>query len=233
MIYKDEELTHEDRLMHYGIMGMKWGHKNGPPYPLSAGDHSASEKKAGWRQSLKSSRAEKKLKKKKAKALEKARIARQKKAAEKKAREEFLKNKDTVLARGRAGDVLKYQGELSNQELKTAVDRIKLERELSSFAADEKDIFRKKVNKVVRWGDTAASGYNAFKSLYNSYAEVHNSLYPDEPEITKLGETRKSKSAKRKDQLDIALKELALDNAMYNKKVHDAALKEMEKKKKK
>ena len=52
-------------------------------------------------------------------------------------------------------------------------------------------------------------------------------------EITKLGETRKSKSAKRKDQLDIALKELALDNAMYNKKVHDAALEEMEKKKKK
>lgn len=233
MIYKDEELTHEDRLMHYGIMGMKWGHKNGPPYPLSAGDHSASEKKAGWRQSLKSSRAKKKLKKKKAKALEKARIARQKKAAEKKAREEFLKNKDTVLARGRAGDVLKYQGELSNQELKTAVDRIKLERELSSFAADEKDIFRKKVNKVVRWGDTAASGYNAFKSLYNSYAEVHNSLYPDEPEITKLGETRKSKSAKRKDQVELALKELALDNAMYNKKVRDAALEEMEKKKKK
>ena len=40
-------------LMHHGIMGQRWGKKNGPPYPLSAGAHSASEKKAGWRKSLK------------------------------------------------------------------------------------------------------------------------------------------------------------------------------------
>ena len=31
---------------------MRWGKRNGPPYPLSAGAHSASEKKAGWRKSL-------------------------------------------------------------------------------------------------------------------------------------------------------------------------------------
>lgn len=45
-------------LAHHGILGQKWGHKNGPPYPLGASDHSASEKKAGWRESL----AEKKKK---------------------------------------------------------------------------------------------------------------------------------------------------------------------------
>lgn len=39
-------------LMHHGILGMKWGVKNGPPYPLGASDHSASEKKAGWKKSL-------------------------------------------------------------------------------------------------------------------------------------------------------------------------------------
>lgn len=39
-------------LQHHGILGMHWGDRNGPPYPLSPGDHSASEKKAGWRDSL-------------------------------------------------------------------------------------------------------------------------------------------------------------------------------------
>ena len=39
-------------LYHHGIFGQRWGKRNGPPYPLSAGAHSASEKKAGWRKSL-------------------------------------------------------------------------------------------------------------------------------------------------------------------------------------
>ena len=41
-----------NELCHHGILGQKWGKRNGPPYPLGASDHSASEKKAGWKKSL-------------------------------------------------------------------------------------------------------------------------------------------------------------------------------------
>jgi hypothetical protein len=33
-------------LYHHGILGQKWGTKNGPPYPLGGGDYTQSEKKA-------------------------------------------------------------------------------------------------------------------------------------------------------------------------------------------
>lgn len=46
-------IIRNESLKHHGILGQKWGKKNGPPYPLSPEKHSASEKKAGWENSLK------------------------------------------------------------------------------------------------------------------------------------------------------------------------------------
>lgn len=54
-----------EELYHHGILGQRWGKKNGPPYPLDASDHSSSEKKAGWRKSLDGSNKSKSVLKRK------------------------------------------------------------------------------------------------------------------------------------------------------------------------
>ena len=51
--YQSTPDFYKDYISHHGILGMKWGQCNGPPYPLSAGDHSAAEKKAGYKKSIK------------------------------------------------------------------------------------------------------------------------------------------------------------------------------------
>ena len=45
-------IMNSGELYHHGILGQKWGHRQGPPYPLDANDHSAAERKAGWKASL-------------------------------------------------------------------------------------------------------------------------------------------------------------------------------------
>lgn len=39
-------------LYHHGILGQKWGERNGPPYPLKPSDHSKDEQKAGYKKSI-------------------------------------------------------------------------------------------------------------------------------------------------------------------------------------
>lgn len=43
-------------MYHHGIFGQRWGVRNGPPYPLDDEDHSARERKAGWKASLNNGR---------------------------------------------------------------------------------------------------------------------------------------------------------------------------------
>lgn len=48
-------------LSHHGIMGQKWGKRNGPPYPLDSSQKSAAEKKRGKSDAQKKSERAKKI----------------------------------------------------------------------------------------------------------------------------------------------------------------------------
>ena len=83
---------YDDYIAHHGILGMKWGKKNGPPYPLGSGDHSKSERSAGWKKSLGGGRNEEMYdRKKKFKAANKVATVPKKKNLN---NEKDLKNND-------------------------------------------------------------------------------------------------------------------------------------------
>lgn len=162
-------------LAHHGILGQRKGVKNGPPYPLKAGAHSASEKKAGWMKSLSDKVKDHKKAKQRKKALEKARAtkaANAKKAAYEKQLEE---NKQKVLKSGTATDVKKYKGKLTNDELKEVWTRLDWEGKISDMASkeappDQMDKFFKKLDKYTDYANTAIKAYDVFIDVYNAFS---------------------------------------------------------------
>lgn len=69
-VYYVGNTSYSSELYHHGILGQKWGQRNGPPYPLGSGDHSSREVKAGWKKSL-ANNGQLKEKRKKVKQLKK------------------------------------------------------------------------------------------------------------------------------------------------------------------
>ena len=184
-------------LMHHGILGQKWGQQNGPPYPLDSNKHSASEKKAGWMKSLKE---KSEAKKKKKAALEKARAARAEKVKQEKLAKDYQEQKSKILKSGKASEVAKYKGEMTNQELSDALNRIRWEKELDRMtAAETKSNFEKvdevmdKVGKVRNWANVAMD-------TYDTIATFHNFRNPDDKwDYIKKGNDKKKK---KKDEDD-------------------------------
>lgn len=94
-------------LEHYGVLGMKWGRK----------------KMTRLTQPFRN----RKIKKKRIASLEKARVARKEK-------KDYEQEKQNALKKGTAADILKYKGDLTNDQMQTAINRIILEQRLSELS---------------------------------------------------------------------------------------------------
>lgn len=87
-----------------------------------------------------------------------------------KSREE---QKQKALKSGSAEEVLKFKGELTKQEMDSAIARIRWERDMSDIAAKEAvsktDKVFEKIGKVTDYAGTAAKGWNMIANVYNAF----------------------------------------------------------------
>ena len=229
-------LLDADSLEHHGIRGQKWGRKNGPPYPLDAADHSAAERKAGWRQSLKKagSTAGGAIKKaakttggavKKAGstaggAIKNAAEKHKEKAAQKKVEKEAA-YKQQLLEKGSAKDIVKYAKKngtkITNEEIETAFKRIEWENKLSDLQRNEEIVKKQKDAKdfaddlgaMTTKVEAAVKLGTQLTKAYNIVAMANNAFNPDKqlPVIGAKKEDDKDKDKKDKKEDDKDKKE--------------------------
>ncbi len=139
--YDKPELS-EEVLEHHGILGMRWGHRNGPPYPLNSSVSTGHRLKDGSGPSKRKSR---KAHRKQIKNLKKARKVRDqnRQAAEQtqKTKEEILKSKDIV-------SMFKNVDMFDNKEINDVLTRLDVEKKLQERVSDLNKRNRSKKDKI-------------------------------------------------------------------------------------
>lgn len=230
-------------LMHHGILGQKWGHKNGPPYPLDASDHSSSEKKAGWMKSLSDKHKANVKKRKQKKALAKARVARAENLKKEAERKKYEEEKEKALKSGKASEILKYKGDLTNDQLQKAVGRLDWEKRLNEMSSkevetswDKIDKIMEKVGKVTGYVNKGVDAYNAIERVRKIFEDREQKQKDKakkdaEESINKIVDSRNLRLIKKyaplmtNKQLNAALKGLDYQEELENDYKSDKELK--------
>lgn len=154
----------DTELYHYGIP------KRSGRYPYGSGKRPFQSIK-GPIQKYKRKKQEKMIESKKKANLQKAREV-------KAQRQLHEQEKARALREGSASDVLKFRGELTNQQLNEAAERIRLTNTIQSYSDKELSKAVKKIDKTMGsvkmatgWTKTAIETYNTLAMLYNATAE--------------------------------------------------------------
>lgn len=149
-------------------------------YPLGSGDRpyqkfEGTGKKpsgiSGYIQSRKAKKAEEKEQRARNEELRRRMEEEQKKR-------QHDADKERVLREGSATEVMKYQGELTNQELQNAFTRLNLETQLRGLsqkemksAMDKVDNIMKTIKTGTEWAKIGTDTYNTIAAIYNATPE--------------------------------------------------------------
>ena len=188
--FSDEIDAGMSYLEHHGILGQKWGKKEGPPYPLGSGDHSSAEKSAAkaagvkiGSDSGKGSIANVKKKSTRSKSVKKEMTEEEKRAAA----VEAVKSGDRK-------KIAKYASYLTSQELQDAENRVRNLSNITREEPREKKASKAEMEKqeVIRSGDKEKVREFADKMSYQELSEAMNridlnaKLYYEKPAPTAL-----------------------------------------------
>lgn len=166
-----------EELTHSGVDGMKWGVRNGPPYPLSRDISTGSRLKimsSGRRSGgIRGYLQTRKLKKKKQVALEKARQTKATNAQKKQTAEEHAAEVKKILESGDRNKIKSIASEVSYNDLSTALNKADLMAKLNAQTApktawDKLDNTKNKLDKTIGYYQTGAKTWNIIAQLYNS-----------------------------------------------------------------
>lgn len=116
---------------------------------------------------------------------------------EEQAKRQLDSDKDRVLREGSATEVLKYQGQLTNQELQNAYTRLNLESQLRNLsqremksAMDKVDTVMKTIKTGTEWAKIGTDTYNTIAAIYNATPDGQKKPLT----LVKRGDDKKKKS---------------------------------------
>lgn len=153
-----------DYVEHHGIIGQKWGDRNGPPYPLSGSEHSAVVKSANKKSAGSGRKLTWRQRRKAKKNLKKARAA----AAQKRLDD---KEKERLVREGSASEVYARRNDLTIEQKRRAQERLNLDDQLATLSAKELARRKSKVDKMIETLDRAAK---ITVGVYNTANNINN-----------------------------------------------------------